>query len=833
MKLMRVAWVCLLAVWLGPAMLGSAPAARAQEAERITMLVNAGFAAFAKDGAWTPVRVELVNQGDAFDGEVQIVNTRTTVTERYVQRVSLGRNASRKVTLYIPGNSNSYVVKLMQGSREIASADPVLRQLTSIDRLVAVVSDPPDALNFLGDVRVPFGGSTTVAQVTLEDLPNHSAGFDAIDVLMFGAVDTASLSVQQRAAIRAWVLAGGHLILAGGPGARLSTGGFTDIAPARSDSALINTSVERLIDLIAPNSVERPFAVPTQTVPAISLSTYASGAQSLVSSSETPLIMRRRLARGIVDQLAFDPSLAPLRDWPGNAQLFEALLGGRVNMPNSLGTINDVAAATQTVGALPAASLPSPLIVFAFFGLYVLVVGPLNFYVLRRLRRTNLAWITVPLLVTTFTLAGVLTGFRLRGSTVQLHRLSMLIGDTASSDARAYVLLGAYSPRTVQTDLSTGRALVTSLAPPREADAPVTEARIEAGEPVRVTGMQLDGATLQGYNASGDVETGRLIQAEVVYAPKTGNAPARIEATVTNRSEETLRACTLMAGSDYHAIGDIAPGQTAKQFVSLVVNHPQTGLNLHGAELLQAIYYRGRYYGISSRANPESAAPSTTSDFPFDLNGAPSVFALVNWRTFERNTLDEEATRGLVASLMGLEYSGNGVQLGCWASSAGLAATVDNGAYTDHTLHVWRLPVQSFLVNVEQTLPPELFTWDIADTSASVSLESGGAVLQPGDHIFSLSPWLDTRMTQTNVTVLLDLQNSLTELAPPEQRTGVDLYDWQARQFVELAESLDMLDKDAGVQGAFISASGEMRVRLRVRNEQITISRIAPTVRVP
>jgi hypothetical protein len=256
----------------------------------------------------------------------------------------------------------------------------------------------------------------------------------------------------------------------------------------------------------------------------------------------------------------------------------------------------------------------------------------------------------------------------------------MLIGDTASSDARAYALIGAYSPRTLQTDLSTGRALVTSLAPPREADAQPTEARIEAGEPMRVSGMQLDGATLKGFAASGDVETGRLIEAAVSYVPKTGNAPARIEATVTNRSDRTLRACTLMAGSDYHAIGDIAPGQSAKQFVSLVVNHPQTGLNLHGAELLQAIYYRGRYYGISSRSNPESAAPSTTSDFPFDLNGAPSVFALVNWRTFERNTLDEEATRGLVASLMGLEYSGTGVQLGCWSSSPGLPAAVEDGA---------------------------------------------------------------------------------------------------------------------------------------------------------
>jgi hypothetical protein len=832
MKHLRGGWVWFLALLLGGLSLGAAAGARAQDDSRITMLVEAGFSSFVKETAWTPIRISLVNAGDAFDGEVTVTNTRLAVSEVYSQRVTLGRNTGRKLTLYVPGNSNAFDVRLMQGDVRIASAAPVLRQLTTIDRLTVTVSDPPDALNFLGDVRVAYGGSTAVAPMRLTDLPDRVAALDAVDVMVFNAVDSSALSANQRAAIRAWVLAGGHLILSGGPGAQLTLGGFDDLAPARIGGALIGSSIAPLADLIAPESVESAAEALTQTVPMVSLASLRPGTKVLATSSETPLIARSVYGRGLVDQLAFDPSLAPMRDWPGNAQFFETLFGSRINMTAAAGQIEDIELVAQTAGALPAAAMPSALVILAFFTLYVLAIGPLNFLVLRRLRRTNLAWITIPALVLGFTAFGLLTGFRARGNNAQLHRLTVLLSDAGSADARAYSIIGAYSPRTARLALETGRALVNNIAAPRDGEKAETDTLFVAGEPGTLSGLEMDGSAVRTLLTNDLAMPGKRIDATAVYVPASGpNAPARLDATIRNLSQENLEACTLVVGKDYQAIGEIAAGQSVKASALMHLGHPQSAMNLRGAEILRAVYYRGRYYGITNRSNPESAPPQAGSDYPFDLNGAPAVNALVNWQVFDRNDLLQEARYGLVAGVLGLEYVSPGATLGCWVRTPVSAISTEGAQYTDQTLLLWRLPVQSYLADRAQTLPPDIFQWDIADSSASVSFQSAGLVMQPGDHIISLRPWFETRLTRISDPVIsLDMTLAASDIIDVNTTAAVDIFDWDKREFVQVAASIETLSTATEISGPYISASGDMRLRVRVRDEEVTLSKISPRI---
>ena len=107
---------------------------------------------------------------------------------------------------------------------------------------------------------------------------------------------------------------------------------------------------------------------------------------------------------------------------------------------------------------------------------------------------------------------------------------------------------------------------------------------------------------------------------------------------------------------------------------------------------------RSRFISLSC-SSPESAPPAANGDYPFDLNGAPAVNALVNWQVFDRNELLQEARYGLVASILGLEYVSPGVTLGCWSSKPETDFTVENAQYTDQTLLLWRLPVQTHLVD--------------------------------------------------------------------------------------------------------------------------------------
>ncbi|MDX1616949.1 MAG: hypothetical protein R3300_21760, partial [Candidatus Promineifilaceae bacterium] len=85
-------------------LLGLTAPASAQEAQQAVLLsATVGFDGFYKSGYWSPVHVNLANDGAPVEGQVRI-----TVGERvaqepldYVSPVSLPTRSSKRVTLYV------------------------------------------------------------------------------------------------------------------------------------------------------------------------------------------------------------------------------------------------------------------------------------------------------------------------------------------------------------------------------------------------------------------------------------------------------------------------------------------------------------------------------------------------------------------------------------------------------------------------------------------------------------------------------------------------------------------------------------------------------------
>ena len=117
--------------------------------------------------------------------------------------------------------------------------------------------------------------------------------------------------------------------------------------------------------------------------PVVVLQPATDDTRTLISSKDTPLVMRRVLGRGTVDQLAFDPTLAPIRDWPDRRMIIAGLLGSDIGFTMEVGPLRAEGSALNAARALPGAALPPFLIIAGFLLLYVLTIGPINFFFLR------------------------------------------------------------------------------------------------------------------------------------------------------------------------------------------------------------------------------------------------------------------------------------------------------------------------------------------------------------------------------------------------------------------------------------------------------------------
>jgi hypothetical protein len=96
---------------------------------------------------------------------------------------------------------------------------------------------------------------------------------------------------------------------------------------------------------------------------------------------------------------------------------------------------------------IPGLGLPPTGTLLLFMLFYVLVIGPVNYFVLRRLRRLEWAWLSVPLIVATFAGGLYLIGFGLRGSQSQISQVTVIQASEGQPQGLATGFVALFSPR--------------------------------------------------------------------------------------------------------------------------------------------------------------------------------------------------------------------------------------------------------------------------------------------------------------------------------------------------------------------------------------------------
>src|SRR5205823_4888186 len=96
---------------------------------------------------------------------------------------------------------------------------------------------------------------------------------------------------------------------------------------------------------------------------------------------------------------------------------------------------------------LPGLQLPNAWLIGGFLLLYIIIMGPVNFIVLRRLRRTELAWITIPALVVIFSAVAYATALGSKGGEIVAIRANAINTAEGLEQATLAQHFGVYSPR--------------------------------------------------------------------------------------------------------------------------------------------------------------------------------------------------------------------------------------------------------------------------------------------------------------------------------------------------------------------------------------------------
>ena len=263
--------------------------------------------------------------------------------------------------------------------------------------------------------------------------------------------------------------------------------------------------------------------------------------------------------------LGFDPSVDWIAKTDAAKDLWRRLLPAK-----AVGGLafSDDNLLVSSVSQLPALALPPIGGLILILLIYILLIGPINYFVLVRLDRREWAWFTMPALIVVFAVGAYGFGAALRGSSIVVNEVAIVRGAPGTTDGTAQVYLGVFSPtRDVYQVSVAGGAL---LSAPLSGDffgttGTANTLDVLQGDPARVRDLGVGFSSLRAIRAETAVKV-PLIETDLRLED------GRLQGTVKNASQQRLERPAVVLGQTVVNLDDLAPGQTATVDVPTTFN---------------------------------------------------------------------------------------------------------------------------------------------------------------------------------------------------------------------------------------------------------------------
>jgi hypothetical protein len=548
----------------------------------VQALLEAGLSPrrnMVRANTWSPLTVTLTNLGLGFKGNIEvdflfsgIGDTDPRRYRRVYMPVSMPKKIKKEdppvkrysMPIFIEENDAEIRVRLevrtggwLGGTEAIELGRVPLSFPQAEDVHIVAVSDRPGDHTYYSELdNTPGVPVRRVVDTPPDRLPtvwNDYLGANAV------VLDTRGLEEISGAALRAleeYVEAGGRLVVCGGDAhGLLRYPPWTDLLPVRvTGYAVLNGA----------GALDERFGDPeTPLAGSLLVSTAVSGAtgEVLLREGEIPLIARERRGLGTIYYVAFNLRDSALRSWPGRRSLARFLFDlDRVPVLGDGFRGGDEHNVEVSLLTNQLMDIPAPKLIGGFMLLYIMVTVPLNYLLLRWIRKPELLWISLPVLALAFSAGIYIYNQVTRIQRMNYSALTVLETELGSRRGRARSYWSIYSPSRADLSLELDRESALPSEPLArlrqnlELDAEVMEFEWDGG--MRISHLPIRHQSNRLFASTGLLDLGGALEGELVY---DGNV---ISGTVENRTAYDLHQLHFVGGGRGVNLGGLRAGET-------------------------------------------------------------------------------------------------------------------------------------------------------------------------------------------------------------------------------------------------------------------------------
>lgn len=552
----------------------------------ITIKTDLGYNGKMKNGKWNPVKITLTSDTD-ISGDIVIQNNDNYLgSASYVQHVELPQNTPKEVIIGIPGsvyNKDNNQVRFYKDSVEDGKNIPFSSGKSYIEgypvdgAVIGVLSDDPDTMNFMNVLRSD-GYDLNIIPMKPEGIPEDPMLLDGLDVLVINRFSSDTLSELQISGISGWVKSGGTLVLAGGAGFPKTAAAFADLSPVEYKGTF---SVSSLPEIVALGG--KPLNLEGELT--LSNVQPVQDSQVLYQAEDKPLFVTRQVEQGNVLYAAYDLAMTPIASWNGHPKVWSNLLKEDLPLNNQNGMMMSPSNQLNNLGYIlnyfPSLKMPGFSGLVWMLLIYVVVVAPVLYWILRKADKREWAWWIIPLIA--IIASGAVYTVGSADKTKELaHTLNILElngkGSSTTTSATAF-----FTPRsgdyTLEFPKNTQIRLQRDGLGSNGADSSFIEVSSQETK-VDLLNMPQWSLAKMWAQQSDNRQVGQL------NVSLTLNDKGNVEGAVINETTSDLTKVVLVVGAKVYELGDLSKNEK----IDILKTTTGKNLNLMGGNIGMLLY---------------------------------------------------------------------------------------------------------------------------------------------------------------------------------------------------------------------------------------------------
>lgn len=555
--------------------------------EKFEIDVKVGFDGHVKRSELTPVRIEIKNNYKDVEGKIQFLvhdeyNKKNFYTA-YSRKINIAKNSTKIIDMESVFHRNGLLyVRVLDKDNNVVFKKMVKYLTINRDEgmFMGILDENIDSLRYLSkayNINYPKGSRESFFQIAeLDDtLPENHITLKAFETIVINNYDSQKLNIRQREALKNWIEAGGLLLVGTGPNYQKTLKGLDNInfidVKGTKEIMIENISSEEDMKIIDP--------------------VLKDGEEITIDNNKELKLYHKRIGKGHVVIAGFDLGLSPFVNWKEKDKFINQLINNYLNS-----NIKNYDEKYQMMGShwfenivsyLPQNLLPSARSILTILILFILLVGPINYYILKRIDRRELLWVTIPLIVIIFSSSIYVLGFRSKLRQPIVNNVSIIEIDDTTNTAVVNTRLGIMGFKNGTWDVTFDKSSNFLLQDRNQYDI----LRRFADEEV-ITEYLFDEDSHVLFNKASILDVENLtisneIKLDGNIIPDIEIKDNKLLGSVNNSFEFDLEDVIIFYGDQYRKLGDLKAGKKSKEF-QIAISKNKTTKNWYS--IIDSIY---------------------------------------------------------------------------------------------------------------------------------------------------------------------------------------------------------------------------------------------------